>query len=105
MFGGFLKDLVYARDLFLFGGAIRLKDNRSVKLSQAGPKLGLIAVARGSTIKRLNSFFLVADSNCDLAQAFVAIDILRIQRDGPVDQVNRFVGSAQVFRINEGELE
>src|ERR1041385_1545654 len=105
MFGGLFENLVCARYFLRLRGMIRFESKRGIKFSEPSPENRVVAADLSCSIQYLQRFFFIAGCERNRAEAFIGVDVLRIERDGAIGVIDRLIRPAEIFCVDEGELQ
>ena len=91
-FGGrLLKNIVETRRLFRIWFGVWFQNNRAVKPAKSCPEGRIVVWHFGGAIESFEGPFFIAGGEIDLKQSLVAVNFLRIQRNGFVGEFNRLI--------------
>src|SRR5438477_9867053 len=84
---------------------IWFQNDGAVKSAKPGPENRIVAWRFGGAIESFDCPFFIAGGEMNLKQSLVAINFLRIQRDGFVGELNRLVHFFQILAVENSQLQ
>src|SRR2546421_6233175 len=83
---------------------IWFQNDGAVKSAKPGPENRIVVWRFGGAIESFDCPFFIAGGEMNLKQSLVAINFLRIQRDGFVGEINRLVDFLPILGVDKSHL-